>query len=137
MTSTSHLSTTLPAALQVHLELPLYGDEHRLLAQSLWSWAQALPPVDHDDTDRACRHLMRQLGDAGFLRYCVPQAYGGALPELDSRALCLIREVLVASLHNHPPSLCIEVGRQNTPSPLRPGFSDLEVALRALKAEAA
>ena len=94
VTSTSHLSTTLPAALQVHLELPLYGDEHRLLAQSLWSWAQALPPVDHDDTDRACRHLVRQLGDAGFLRYCVPQAYGGALPELDSRALCLIREVL-------------------------------------------
>jgi acyl-CoA dehydrogenase len=38
--------------------------------------------------------LVRQLGEAGFLRYCVPAAYGGALPELDSRALCLIREIL-------------------------------------------
>ena len=49
----------------------------------------------------------------------------------------LIREVLVASLHNHPPTLCIEVGRQNTPHPVRPGFGDLEQALRSLKAEAA
>lgn len=49
----------------------------------------------------------------------------------------LIREVLVASLHNHPPALCIEVGRQNTPQDLRPGFSDLEQALRALRSEAA
>ena len=49
----------------------------------------------------------------------------------------LIREVLVASLHNHPPALCIEVGRQNTPHPVRPNFGDLEQALRSLKAEAA
>ncbi len=37
---------------------------------------------------------MRQLGDAGWLRYCVPAAHGGALPALDSRALCLLRETL-------------------------------------------
>jgi alkylation response protein AidB-like acyl-CoA dehydrogenase len=34
------------------------------------------------------------LGTAGWLRYCVPQAHGGALPELDSRALCIARETL-------------------------------------------
>ena len=94
VTPASHQHTLLPPALKAHLALPLYGDEHRTLAQSLWSWAQDLPPVDHDDTDRACRRLVRQLGDAGFLRYCVPAAHGGALPELDSRALCLIREIL-------------------------------------------
>ncbi len=49
----------------------------------------------------------------------------------------LVREVLVANLHRHPPNICIEVGRQNTPHHVRPTFSDLEEALRALKQEAA
>ena len=49
----------------------------------------------------------------------------------------LIREVLVANLHRHPPNICIEVGRQNTPHHMRPGFGDLEDAMRNLKQEAA
>lgn len=49
----------------------------------------------------------------------------------------LIREVLVANLHRHPANICIEVGRQNTPHHLRPGFGDLEEAMRNLKQEAA
>ena len=49
----------------------------------------------------------------------------------------LIREVLVANLHRHPANICIEVGRQNAPHHLRPEFGALEVALRALKLEAA
>lgn len=49
----------------------------------------------------------------------------------------LIREVLVANLHRHPANICIEVGRQNTPHHVRPGFGDLEEAMRNLKQEAA
>ncbi len=49
----------------------------------------------------------------------------------------MIREVLIANLHRHPANICIEVGRQNTPHHLRPGFSDLEEAMRNLKQEAA
>lgn len=49
----------------------------------------------------------------------------------------LIREVLVANLHHHATNICIEVGRQNTPSHCRPSFSDLEEALKAVKQEAA
>jgi chemotaxis protein MotA len=45
----------------------------------------------------------------------------------------LIREVLVANLHRHPPNICIEVGRQNAPSSVRPSFGDLEAALKATK----
>jgi chemotaxis protein MotA len=60
-----------------------------------------------------------------------------AVVEEDSHFYRLIREVLVANLHNHPPNICIEVGRQNTPHGMRPGFGDLEEALRALKKEAA
>jgi chemotaxis protein MotA len=53
--------------------------------------------------------------------------------EEDSHFYQLIREVLVANLHHHAPNICIEVGRQNTPDHHRPGFSDLEAALKATK----
>lgn len=49
----------------------------------------------------------------------------------------LIREVLIANLHRHPANICIEVGRQNTPHHVRPGFGDLEEAMRNLKQDAA
>jgi chemotaxis protein MotA len=45
----------------------------------------------------------------------------------------LIREVLVANLHQHAPQICIEVGRQNTPGHNRPSFTELEEALKATK----
>ena len=57
--------------------------------------------------------------------------------EDDGHFYTLIREVLVANLHNHPANICIEVGRQNTPHHVRPSFTDLEEALRALKQAAA
>lgn len=57
--------------------------------------------------------------------------------EDDSQFYKLIREVLIANLHNHPANMCIEVGRQNTPDNVRPSYGDLEEALRALKREAA
>ena len=49
----------------------------------------------------------------------------------------LIREVLVANLHNHATNICIEVGRQNTPSHCRPSFADLEERLKEVKQTAA
>lgn len=60
-----------------------------------------------------------------------------AVVDEDGHFHMLIREVLVANLHNHAPNICIEVGRQNTPHHVRPSFGDLESALRGLKAEAA
>ncbi|KDP88828.1 acyl-CoA dehydrogenase family protein [Cupriavidus basilensis] len=77
-----------------YLALPFFGDAHRELEQRLDAWATASLAVDHSDTDAACRALVRQLGEAGWLRYCVPAAYGGALETLDSRSLCLLRETL-------------------------------------------
>ncbi|OOY14064.1 flagellar motor stator protein MotA [Thioclava marina] len=55
----------------------------------------------------------------------------------DSHFYKLIREVLVANLHNHATNICIEVGRQNTPHHIRPSFADLEDALKAVKSEVA
>ncbi|WP_343116383.1 flagellar motor stator protein MotA [Ostreiculturibacter nitratireducens] len=57
--------------------------------------------------------------------------------EEDSHFYKLIREVLVANLHNHATNICIEVGRQNTPHHIRPKFSDLEEALKGIKQDAA
>lgn len=60
-----------------------------------------------------------------------------AVAEEDSHFYQLIREVLVANLHNHPPGICIEVGRQNAPGHNRPSYADLEEALKATRKEAA
>lgn len=57
--------------------------------------------------------------------------------EEDAHFYQLIREVLIANLHNHSANICIEVGRQNTPSHNRPKFADLEEALKVVKKEAA
>jgi chemotaxis protein MotA len=60
-----------------------------------------------------------------------------AVVEEDIHFYQLIREVLIANLHRHPANICIEVGRQNTPHHVRPAFSALEEAMRALKQDAA
>ncbi|PRY93202.1 chemotaxis protein MotA [Hasllibacter halocynthiae] len=57
--------------------------------------------------------------------------------EEDAHFQDLVREVLVANLHRHAVDICIEVGRQNTPSHWRPSFDDLEERLRGLKAQQA
>ncbi len=60
-----------------------------------------------------------------------------AVIEEDSHFYQLIREVLVANLHNHSANNCIEVGRQNTPAHCRPDFAELEEAIKQVKKEAA
>lgn len=55
----------------------------------------------------------------------------------DSHFYKLIREVLVANLHNHATNIYIEVGRQNTPHHIRPSFANLEEALKSVKSDAA
>ena len=60
-----------------------------------------------------------------------------AVADEDAHFYRLVREVLVANLHEHPANICIEVGRQNTPHHLRPAFAELENALQAVKRNAA
>ena len=56
-----------------------------------------------------------------------------SVTEEDAHFYELIREVLVANLHAHATNICIEVGRQNTPSHIRPSYSELEEALKTVK----
>ena len=80
---------------QSHLSLPFFDDVHRQLGKEVARWAAATAPqIDETDDRAACRAWVKALGDAGFLRWCVPSAYGGALDELDSRALVVLRETL-------------------------------------------
>jgi acyl-CoA dehydrogenase len=76
-----------------HLKLPFFDDVHRTLASGLVDWAAA-QQVDETDDRAACREWVQRLGDSGWLRYCVPAEFGGALPKLDSRALVILRETL-------------------------------------------
>lgn len=78
-----------------HLDWPFFDDSHRRLAGEASSWAATqLSQAESSDVDSICRELVVKLGQAGWLRYTVPQAYGGALTMLDSRSLCLLRETL-------------------------------------------
>ncbi len=78
------------------LRLPFFDDSHRSLhdAAHTWSRQHLTDRVHHGSVDARCQELTRVLGDAGWLRYCVPAAYGGMFDELDSRSLCLMRQTL-------------------------------------------
>jgi acyl-CoA dehydrogenase len=76
------------------LDLPFFDDLHRELGARARAFSEAHlggAHGAHSSVDDACRALVRSLGAAGFLRYAVPGAHGGALPQVDSRALCLLR----------------------------------------------
>jgi acyl-CoA dehydrogenase len=74
-------------------ELPFFDAAHADLARGLTDWAPQ-QQVDESDDRRACKDWVKRLGQGGWLRYCVPAEHGGALPQLDSRALVILRETL-------------------------------------------
>lgn len=93
---TDHSTATGLSPARDHLEWPFFGPEHRELATQLDAFISGggLDAIDHSDADAACQALVRRLGDAGFLRHCVPASYGGSSEVIDSRALCVMRETL-------------------------------------------
>ncbi len=78
------------------LDWPFFADEHRRFAAELQAWSAVELSDDHtpSDIDSACRALVRQFGDAGWLRHGIPAAYGGVHEHLDVRSLCIARETL-------------------------------------------
>jgi chemotaxis protein MotA len=75
-----------------------------------------------------------------FLSYCLTGPLAArirTIQEDDHRFYALVRDVLVAYLHGHAPSICVEIGRKNVPGALRPEFAEVEAALNGLKVHAA
>ncbi len=79
-----------------HLDWPFFEARHGVLARELDAWAaRNLADAHGDDVDAVCRALVARLGQGGWLRHAVGgMAHGGAHDAIDTRAICLIREVL-------------------------------------------
>jgi acyl-CoA dehydrogenase len=77
--------------------LPFFDGHHRSLSFEFSNWvATELTGYTNLDENvgRTTRELVRKMGDAGWLRYVVPAAFGGVLEKLDSRSICIQREIL-------------------------------------------
>ena len=84
-----------------HLDWPFLEPRHKALATDLDRWAgRVLSDKETEDhsvraVDEACRKLVRQLGEGGWLKYATGGvAYGASADTIDTRAVCLIRETL-------------------------------------------
>ena len=79
-----------------HLDWPFFDERHRQFARALDAWAgEHITRIAGESTDDTCRRFVRRLGAGGWLRHAVAgTAYGGAAETLDTRTLCLAREVL-------------------------------------------
>ena len=72
-----------------------------------------------------------------FLAYCMVQPIAGRLEQIeeeDGAIYTVIRDVIVAIVAGHPPSICIELGRGNIPTTKQPNFSAVEASQRELPA---
>ncbi|MFI9407203.1 acyl-CoA dehydrogenase family protein [Nocardia sp. NPDC052316] len=79
-----------------HWDWPFFEDEHRKLAAALHAWVADQPAeASGTDLDDRCRHLVRTLGKAGWLRHTVAGTdFGGSHDRIDTRTICLAREIL-------------------------------------------
>jgi len=85
--------TTLEGPTREHLDWPFFGAEHRGVVERLdaFTGSGAFSSVDHHNVDKACRTLVKMLGEAGLLGLATGQAGREAI---DSRSVCLARETL-------------------------------------------
>lgn len=88
--------------LDLDLLSPFLDDRHRTLAGEAETWARAHlapleEPADDEGGRRQARAILSLAGAAGWLRWIVPETYGGQSGAPDLRALCLLREVFAAA----------------------------------------
>ena len=69
------------------LSWPFFEERHRELAKNLEEWCEAtIHDAEASDPDAACRALVAELGNAGFLKLAVSD--GKTRPDVRSLALC-------------------------------------------------
>ncbi len=79
---------------KTYLNWPFFDDNHQALANGLQAWCMQQHFRHDQDVDAICRELVTDLGAAGWLKHCVPRAWGGASDSLDVRSIALCRETL-------------------------------------------
>ena len=80
---------------QTYLQWPFFTDAHRELQRDIQAWRDDhLRLRDETDVLAACRSYVTQLGEAGWLKYAIPRAYGGVLSRSTSARSVSIRETL-------------------------------------------
>jgi acyl-CoA dehydrogenase len=77
-----------------YLDWPFLDESHRQLKRGLDAWCLAYAFDHGDDIDAICKKLVSDLGNAGWLKNCVPAAWGGTAEKLDVRSIALCRETL-------------------------------------------
>lgn len=71
-----------------HLQWPFFDPPHAALSRAVDTWACAnLEHAHGEDADAICKKLVKDLGQAGYLKYCVNE-------NPDVRSIALIRETL-------------------------------------------
>lgn len=86
--------------LRDHLDWPFFEERHKVFLSKVEGYAdgRSSEAAHHGNVDALCREFVAGLGEAGLLRACVPEAYGGLAPGVESRQLTLAREAL--AYHN-------------------------------------
>jgi len=84
-----------------YLDWPFFDKTHREFAADLTTWAKKeIAPHENDDhrtndaLDNSFKNIIKKLGEAGWLKYTIPAAYGGALEHFDVRHIALARSIL-------------------------------------------
>ncbi|MEE2998493.1 MAG: acyl-CoA dehydrogenase family protein [Pseudomonadota bacterium] len=84
-----------------YLDWPFFDKTHREFAANLTTWAKKeIAPHENDDhrtndaLDNSFKNIIKKLGEAGWLKYTIPAAYGGALEHFDVRHIALARSIL-------------------------------------------
>jgi acyl-CoA dehydrogenase len=79
------------------LNLPFFDHHHRALAVDFAAWVKrelsGYTQLE-ENVGAKTTEIVRKMGRAGWLKYCIPAAFGGAFEGLDSRSLCIQREIL-------------------------------------------
>ena len=77
--------------------LPFFDQDHLALRERVRAWVEA-HLIDSSAAEKnledEARRLVKRLGEAGFNRHAVQQAYGGAREKVEARDLCILREEL-------------------------------------------
>ena len=84
-----------------YLDWPFFDDSHRDLSKEIRTWAEdEIAPLQHEEPrgndalDKLTKTFIQKLGEGGWLKYCVPVAFGTALNSVGLRNILVFGVIL-------------------------------------------